>query len=191
MVKKSVKKKVATKKRAAPKKKAVKKTGPINTPAHPLKINSKEWDRKKVTDIVFSTLANTNYGLGKILELGYNKNKINWPLPGYTTFMRWLEEDEHIRDRYAHAHEDKTEFMAHELLEIADVVGSVVMVDGVPLMMDEKPVMALTNEAINHAKLRIDSRKWLMSKLKPKKYGDKITQEVNVFNHENALEELK
>ena len=40
------------------------------------------------------------------------------------------------------------------------------------------------SEAIQRSKLRVDTRKWAMSKLAPKKYGDKITQEVTGANGE-------
>ena len=32
--------------------------------------------------------------------------------------------------------------------------------------------------SVNHAKLRIDTRKWAASKLKPKKYGDRVMNEL-------------
>jgi len=38
--------------------------------------------------------------------------------------------------------------------------------------------MVVTSQSVQHAKLRVDSRKWLASKMFPKQYGDK--QEVNL-----------
>ena len=35
------------------------------------------------------------------------------------------------------------------------------------------------NEWINRSRLRVDTRKWLMGKLAPKKYGDKVQQEIS------------
>lgn len=52
------------------------------------------------------------------------------------------------------------ENLADEILEIAD---------GTPA---EKGAIAL-------ARLRIDTRKWMMSKLSPKKYGDRLDLEVD------------
>ena len=40
------------------------------------------------------------------------------------------------------------------------------------------------HEAIQRSRLKVDTRKWAMSKLAPKKYGDKITQEVTGANGE-------
>ena len=186
MVKKAVKKK------AAPKKKIVrKKTAPVKKPSHPLKLNEKEWDKEKTVKIVFSRLANSNLGLGQVLAEGYSEKSKRFNLPHYDTIMDWIANDDAISDRYARAHEAKAEFLAHEYLEIVDNVGAPAMVDGGPLMIDKKPVMVVTNEAISHAKLRSDARKWLMEKLKPKKYGQKVEQTLNVYNHENALDELE
>jgi hypothetical protein len=42
---------------------------------------------------------------------------------------------------------------------------------------DGPEVEVLNKEHIQRSRLRIETRKWLASKLKPKKYGDKITTE--------------
>ena len=41
------------------------------------------------------------------------------------------------------------------------------------------PKMEVNGEAIHRSKLRVESRKWLLAKLMPKKYGDKVSQEVS------------
>src|SRR5262245_16565954 len=38
----------------------------------------------------------------------------------------------------------------------------------------------LTHENINRARLKIDARKWLMSKLHPQRYGDRVAADVTV-----------
>ena len=55
--------------------------------------------------------------------------------------------------------------MAEEILEIAD--DNYTGPDG-----------RADNGAVQQARLRVDSRRWLLSKLMPRKYGDKITQEI-------------
>lgn len=80
-------------------------------------------------------------------------------LPEYRTVCRWIFNNEEFRQKYARAKELQQELKGEEIEEIADDDGK-----------DE------TNpERIQRAKLRIDTRKWLMSKLAPKKYGDKTT----------------
>nr|WP_247997002.1 hypothetical protein [Brucella tritici] len=77
-------------------------------------------------------------------------------MPDKSTVFRWLSKHEVFRDQYARAQEDRTAAMAEELLDIAD--------------FEDK-------EDAQRAKLRIDTRKWLMSKMAPKKYGDKVVNE--------------
>ena len=46
------------------------------------------------------------------------------------------------------------------------------------LLLDGEDVaLALDATAVARNRLRVDARKWVASKLKPKKYGDKMTQE--------------
>lgn len=80
-------------------------------------------------------------------------------MPDKSTVFRWLSKHEAFRDQYVRAQEDRTAAMAEDLLEIADQYDSV---------QDKLDV-----DHIQRAKLRIDTRKWLMSKMAPKRYGDK------------------
>lgn len=90
-------------------------------------------------------------------------------IPTVTTIMRWLEDKPEFRDRYARAREAQADKMAEEILAIADeiTVSKVVTPDGeVELRMD--------STAVARNRLRVDARKWLASKMAPKKYGDKL-----------------
>lgn len=139
---------------------------------HPLKIDGKSWDRQKTMDFVCEKIASSSKSITKILAGGYG----DWMLPDYTTFMQWLREDEAISHQYAQAKDDQADFMADETLEIADDdVMEPLIVDGLPIQVDGKLVMVRSNVAVQHARLRVDARKWLASKLKPKKYGERTT----------------
>jgi hypothetical protein len=79
-----------------------------------------------------------------------------------TTFLRWCDDDATLAENYARAREMLIEKMAGELLEIADQpVGS----------LDSG---ATDSGAVQKQRLQVDTRKWLLSKLAPKKYGDKL-----------------
>lgn len=80
--------------------------------------------------------------------------------PDAATVYRWLDKYEEFRDKYARAREAATEDMLEEILEIADS----------------------TEIDPNDKRVRIDTRKWAMGKLKPKKYGER--QIVDVGNKE-------
>lgn len=79
------------------------------------------------------------------------------------TFLRWCDEDSVLAERYAHAREELIERMADELLEISDR----------PVGTTDSG--ATDSGAVQDKRLQVDTRKWLLSKLAPKKYGEKVT----------------
>jgi hypothetical protein len=85
-------------------------------------------------------------------------------------FYKLLEEDEEKQKRYARACEMRAEQMANELLEIADTFDN-------DVHLDKDGNEIINHNVINRDRLRVDSRKWLLAKLHPKKYGDKIEHE--------------
>ena len=93
-------------------------------------------------------------------------------MPAMTTIFRWLREKEDFRKQYDVAKQEATEAMSEDLLDIAD--------NGVNDWMevhygkDDDASWRVNGEAIQRSRLRVDVRKWLMSKMKPKKYGEKL-----------------
>lgn len=73
-------------------------------------------------------------------------------LPTPRTVYRWLREHEEFRHNYARAQEDKADYLADDTLAISD------------------------DDTIDpqHKRIMVDTRKWLSSKFKPKKYGEKV-----------------
>ena len=97
-------------------------------------------------------------------------------MPAISTMFKWIREHEEFSKQYAIAKEESADALVDDMLDIADnQVEQPILVDGVPLVVDGKVVMGKDNVSVNHAKLRVDTRKWAASKLKPKKYGDKVT----------------
>lgn len=95
-------------------------------------------------------------------------------MPGKTTVMRWLAEHSEFRDQYASAREAQADYYAEEIIEISD--------DGSNDWMERNRGEGETEEIENkevlaRSRLRVDTRKWLMARMAPKKYGDKVTQE--------------
>ena len=86
--------------------------------------------------------------------------------------LRWEEANPAFADQYARARATGYKLMADEIIEISDdASGDVVETDNGP-----KPNAEFTARS----RLRVDSRKWMLSKMLPKIYGDKIetTHEV-------------
>lgn len=80
-----------------------------------------------------------------------------------STFTKWCNEDSALGERYAQARDELIERIAGETISIADAP--------VPLT----PNGATDNGAVQKQRLQVDTRKWLLSKLAPKKFGDKVT----------------
>lgn len=100
-------------------------------------------------------------------------------MPAKGTILRWIGIHPEFRDQYAQAKADGAEALAEEMFEIADDATNDYMVD-IELDEEGKEKAAgyrLMGENIQRSKLRIDTRKWYLSKILPKKYGDKL--EVN------------
>lgn len=76
-------------------------------------------------------------------------------MPSRRTFYRWLAENEDFRHNYQESLVFRQDYHFDEMLEIADSVEE-------------------DNVKIQKAKLMIDTRKWVLSRMNPKKYGDKI-----------------
>lgn len=95
-------------------------------------------------------------------------------MPGERTVYRWVESNESFRQKYVRAREAQAERMAEEILDIADNATN----DWMARFGDDDGGWQANGEHMQRSRLRVDSRKWLMSKMLPKKYGDKLTQEV-------------
>lgn len=91
-------------------------------------------------------------------------------MPDRSTVYRWLLAHEGFRDIYTRAREDQADTLADEIIDIADDSAN-------DLMVGENGDEVVNRENVNRARLRVDARKWVAAKLKPRKYGDstKIT----------------
>ncbi|QGM98434.1 hypothetical protein [Methylocystis parvus] len=93
-------------------------------------------------------------------------------MPGLETVFRWLREKPDFRDQYAHAKNESADALVEEMLDIAD--------DGSNDWMEvhgkdgESIGWRLNGEHVQRSRLRVDVRKWAASKLKPKKYGERV-----------------
>lgn len=76
------------------------------------------------------------------------------------TVYRWMRQDARFHARYAQAHEDRADTLADEMIEIADDSAVNASIEGVAA-----------------AKLRVETRRFIASKLRPQKWGEKQTVE--------------
>lgn len=97
-------------------------------------------------------------------------------MPNKATVFRWLAENKEFCDQYARAKEEAADALVDDILEIADDGRN----DWMERAGDDAGVAwVLNGEHVQRTKVRIDARKWIAAKLKPKKYGDKVQQEVS------------
>ena len=109
-------------------------------------------DRRKLADMVLAGMRGGPSALKACEAAGVHQS----------TFNTWLNDDAALAVDYARAREDLIERMAQEVLDLSD--------SDVGLQPDGKKDWA----AVQKHKLQVDTRKWLLSKLAPKKYGEKL-----------------
>lgn len=126
-----------------------------------------EEQKEIILDLVFTAISNGS-SLRSICA--------NSPLedfPHRDTINEWIKSDEKYSDQYARAMEKRQEAMFEEILDIADNTN----IPGVSeLMIDDNMV------SIQRDKLKIETRKWILGRMNPKKYGDRAIIEGDKEN---------
>lgn len=97
-------------------------------------------------------------------------------MPTSTTFYDWIDNDEQKALHYARACEKRADTIFEEILEIADDSSNDFSLADIG---DGMQVEKFNSEHVQRSRLRVDSRKWMLGKMNPKKYGDKIHQELS------------
>ena len=115
-------------------------------------------------------------------------------MPKKTAVYEWLLRHKEFAEIYARAREDQADSLADEIQAIADEL---------PMeITDDKGVTRFDSAYVTWQKNRVDARKWIASKLKPKKYSDRLTHQgdkdadavqvdVNIFDEMIKNLELK
>jgi len=97
-------------------------------------------------------------------------------MPGRTVFFEWLNEDEEKANQYARATEQRAESIFEEILDIADDSSNDFALADIG---DGIQVEKFNSEHVQRSRLRVDARKWMLGKMQPKKYGDKMDFTTN------------
>ena len=95
-------------------------------------------------------------------ERGLKYNAVDW----------WVEQNDTRSQMYARACARRADVLADEIVAIADEAVVETKYEG------EEIRLVLDATAVARNRLRVDARKWAASKLRPSKYGDKVTQEI-------------
>jgi hypothetical protein len=95
-------------------------------------------------------------------------------MPNVVTVYRWLNKYPEFSNLYAKAKDAAADTLAEEIQDIAD---------SIPMETTDKEGNTKFDPAyINWMRLRVDARKWVAAKLKPRKYGDRLTHAGDAEN---------
>ena len=90
-------------------------------------------------------------------------------MPSKATVFRWLAIHLGFQDQYVRAREIQADSIFDEVLDIADDGSN----DWMSRNKPDCPGWVENGEALRRSQLRVDARKWMAGKLRPKKYGEK------------------
>lgn len=90
-------------------------------------------------------------------------------MPAHSTVLGWVNDNPDFSDQYTRAREKGYAVMFDHMLEIADTPQQ-----GVTIKESEKGTEVRTGDMIEHRRLRVDTRKWMLAKALPKIYGDRL-----------------
>lgn len=118
----------------------------------------------ELAEEICEQVGNCSLGLKQLCE----KNP-HWPHE--KTIRRWIRTNAEFCSVYAQAKLQRADYMAEEILEIADNAVN-------DFMEDKDGNKRFDGEHVQRSRLRIDTRKWLACKFAPKVYGEK--QDTNI-----------
>jgi hypothetical protein len=170
-----------------PEKKPKKKTGKSYTPeiladleTIPQKFYNPRWNEivytEEMGDEICQVIATHPWGLERIC------NKFTH-FPQKSTIWLWKLKYPTFADKYYKAKLIQAELHVEECFDISDDVS------------DDRKVNAMgnevtNNEAVNRSRLKVDTRKWVASKLLPRQYGDKQLVEDLQAENSNLRKEM-
>lgn len=88
-------------------------------------------------------------------------------MPQSSTFFKWLSEERSFSEQYARACESRADAIFEDILNIADD-------NSKDTRIAEDGKELTDHDVIQRSRLRVDARKWVLSKMMPKKYGDRL-----------------
>lgn len=92
-------------------------------------------------------------------------------LPSYRIFLEWISNDTELSKHYIHMRDARADKIFDEILIISDKSEKDVT--------EKDGVKTINHNIIHRNRLQIDARKWVLAKMNPKKYGEKLEVETN------------
>lgn len=106
-------------------------------------------------------------------------------MPARSNLYEWLHKYQDFQDMYAKAKVSQIQILIEEIVDISDNSSKDSTING-------QGVSVCNSEFIARSRLRVDTRKWLASKLMPRLYGDRtVVQNESTEETEALKKELK
>lgn len=91
-------------------------------------------------------------------------------MPAFASVHRWADRHAEFGEAFARAREAQAHRWAEEVIEISDDSRN----DWITRQTERGEEIMVNHEHISRSKLRVDSRKWLLAKVLPRIYGEKV-----------------
>lgn len=117
-------------------------------------------ERDEKAQAIVAEIADTGKSLRSVCESNEVKP---------STFLLWVSNDSALAEQYARAMQVRADTHFSEIVEISDKqeIGTVET-------EKEWGKEIKTADMVEHRRLRIDARKWVIARMNPRKYGDKL-----------------
>ena len=130
--------------------------------------------KPKEIETLFNTICN-RISKGESLR----KVLLDKTMPASECFYKWVDESKDKAKQYARATTERSDLIFEEILTISNTPQ-----DGTTITESEKGTFVTTGDMIQHRRLQVDSRKWMLGKMNPKKYSDKIQVDTTEFSEQ-------
>lgn len=116
-------------------------------------------EKEEIFNRIFEGIAEDGESLRSVL--------MRHDMPSRTTFFEWIDADQDKANQYARACEIRADKIFDEILDIADE-------NNADISIGDDGQVRMNGDVVQRSRLKIDARKWALSKMNPKKYGDKV-----------------
>ena len=120
---------------------------------------------KELAEEICDRIATNSKGILKLCE-----DNSHWP--NRSTIFKWKLDNQSFSDLYDKAKTTQLEVLYDDLISISDDTSQ-------DLIENDKGKMVCNNEYVNRSRLKIDTRKWILERLAPKKFGTKQENTVS------------
>ena len=148
----------------------------INDPKIKNKVGRPTDFTPEISSLICERVATHAFGLKRLC-------KIYDDMPDESTVYLWRIKNKEFSQQYAQAKMRQADLLAEECIDIADD-------DSQDIKVNDEGYETFNGEFVARSRLRIDTRKWMASKLLPKQYGERRELEEERDKNEALRQEI-